>query len=96
MTTKKMGSGWMKISTPEDMERALTRMINKIHMCDDPLLHAGRLASLANSWVNVHKLTLEETKIEAIEARLDAIEQMKIFENEKKTKIIEIEQGERN
>lgn len=86
----------MKISTPEDMEKALVRMVNKILMCEDPLLHAGRLASLANSWVNVHKLTLEETKIEAIEARLDAIEQMKIFENEKKTKIIEIEQGERN
>jgi hypothetical protein len=65
------------------MEKALTRMLNKILMCEDPLLHAGRFASLVNSWVNVHKLSLEEEEIAAIKKRLDAIEQMKIIENEK-------------
>lgn len=83
MATKKMGSGWLKISTPDDMEKALTRMLNKILMCEDPLLHAGRFASLVNSWVNVHKLSLEEEEIAEIKKRLDAIEQMKIIENEK-------------
>lgn len=83
-----MGSGWVKISTPEDLQRSLARMLNKILMCDDPLLHAGRFASLANSWTNAHRLFLEEEEITSIKRRLDAIEQMKIFEHEQ---IIELE-----
>ena len=96
MATKKMGSGWLKISTPEDMEKALTRMLNKILMCEDPLLHAGRFASLVNSWVNVHKLVLEEDEINTIKQRLDALEQIKIIENEKQKIMINGDKNERS
>jgi len=82
-TIRNSGSGWLKISTPEDLQKALTRMLNKILMSDDPVVHAGRFASLANAWTNAHRLFLEEDEINAIKKRLDAIEQMKIIENEK-------------
>ena len=74
MGTKKMGSGWLKISSPEDLQKALTRMLNKILMCDDPVVHAGRFASLANAWTNAHRLFLEEEAITKINQRLDALE----------------------
>ena len=77
MTTKKQGSGWLKISTPEDLQRALTRMLNKILMSDDPVVHAGRFASLANAWTNAHRLFLEEEEINAIKQRLDSLERNK-------------------
>jgi len=74
MGTKKMGSGWLKISSPEDLQKALTRMLNKILMCEDPVVHAGRFASLANAWTNAHRLFLEEEAIAKINQRLDALE----------------------
>ena len=75
MVTKKMGSGWVKISTPEDLTKAITRMLNKILMCEDPVVNAGRFASLANAWTNAHRLFLEEEQITAIKERLYALEQ---------------------
>jgi len=77
MSTKKQGSGWVKISTPEDLKKAITRMLNKILMSEDPVMHAGRFASLANSWTNAHRLFLEEEEIAAIKQRLDALERNK-------------------
>jgi len=38
-------------------------MLNKILMSPDPVIHAGRFASLANAWTNVNRVFLEETKI---------------------------------
>jgi hypothetical protein len=75
MATKKQGSGWVKISTPEDLQKALTRMLNKILMSEDPVVHAGRFASLANAWTNSHRLFLEELQLAEIKERLDALEQ---------------------
>jgi hypothetical protein len=39
---KTKGSGWRKISSPEDLQSSLVTMLNKILMSDDPLSHAGR------------------------------------------------------
>ena len=75
MATKKQGSGWVKISTPEDLEKAITRMINKILMSEDPVVHAGRFASLANAWTNSHRLFLEELQLAEIKERLEVLEQ---------------------
>ena len=74
-TIKNSGSGWLKISTPEDLKKAITRMLNKILMSEDPVMHAGRFASLANAWTNAHRLLLEEEEITKIRERLDALEQ---------------------
>jgi hypothetical protein len=73
-TIRNSGSGWLKISTPEDLQKAITRMLNKILMSEDPVMHAGRFASLANAWTNAHRLFLEEEGITAIKDRLDALE----------------------
>lgn len=56
---KKRVSGWLSIKGPEDLERAVVRMLNKILASDDPLQHAGRFASLANTWLNAKRLELE-------------------------------------
>jgi hypothetical protein len=75
MSTTKSGSGWVKISTPEDLQKALTRMLNKILMSQDPVAHAGRFASLANAWVNAHRVELEETEWAEIKKRVAAVEE---------------------
>jgi hypothetical protein len=77
MSTTKSGSGWLKISTPEDLQKALTRMLNKILMSEDPVVHAGRFASLANAWTNSHRLFLEELQLAEIRERLEVLEQNK-------------------
>ena len=74
------GSGWRKISTPEDLEKSIVTMLNKILMSKDPLSHAGRFASLANCWLNARRLELEEGEWQAIMARLELIEQAQAFQ----------------
>jgi hypothetical protein len=74
MTNTKHPVGWLKISSPEDLQKALTRMLNKILMCEDPVVHAGRFASLANAWTNAHRLFLEEEEINEIKQRLHTLE----------------------
>ena len=74
MTNIKHPVGWLKISSPADLQKALARMLNKILMCEDPVTHAGRFASLANAWTNAHRLFLEEEEITTIKQRLDALE----------------------
>lgn len=91
MATKKMGSGWVKISTPEDLQKALTRMLNKILMSEDPLLHAGHFGQLANAWTNAHRLFLEDKEITAIKQEIESLKQMAAFVNEQKKTITELE-----
>lgn len=74
MVTNK-GSGWVKISSPEDLQKALTRMLNKILMAEDPVQHAGRFASLANSWTNAHRQALEEGEIVELKERIKKLEE---------------------
>ena len=73
-------SGWLVIHEPKDVEKALTRMLNKILASADPIEHGGRFAALSNSWVNVRKLRLEFEELTAIKARLDELEEAKTHE----------------
>jgi len=75
MVTTNKGSGWLKISSPEDLQKALTRMLNKILMAEDPVQHAGRFASLANAWTNAHRLALEEDEIAELKERVKKLEE---------------------
>jgi uncharacterized protein Yka (UPF0111/DUF47 family) len=72
------GSGWRKISQPEDLEKCIVTMLNKILMNSDPLSHAGRFASLVNSWVSTRRLRLDSEELKRIEERLDALEQQTV------------------
>jgi hypothetical protein len=66
-----MTSGYMKIKGPEDLEKALGRMLNKILLSDDPLLHAQKFASLANAWINAKRLDLESTEWKKFKEEFD-------------------------
>lgn len=81
---KPKGSGWRKISSPEDLQSSLVTMLNKILMSDDPLSHAGRFASLANTWLSAKRLELESGEWQAIKERLEAIELAQALEREHK------------
>lgn len=75
---KKRVSGWLSIKDPEDLQRALVRMLNKILASDDPLQHAGRFASLANSWVNSKRLELESGEWKDLKEKVEEMsEKMK-------------------
>ena len=78
---KKRVSGWLSIKDPEDLQKALVRMLNKILASDDPLQHAGRFASLANTWLNAKRLELEAGEWQEIKARLEILEQAQAFDN---------------
>lgn len=67
-------SGWLSIKDPQDLEKALVRMLNKILSSSDPLEHAGRFANLANAWTNARKLRLDSEDLKAIKERLDEME----------------------
>ena len=54
-----MTKGCMKIKDDKYLQTALQRMLNRILSDADPLSHAGRFASLANSWINARRLELE-------------------------------------
>jgi len=78
---KKRVSGWLSIKDPEDLQKALVRMLNKILASDDALQHAGRFASLANTWLNAKRLDLEAGEWHEIKARLEIVEQAQAFDN---------------
>ena len=84
MTTEKQdkssGSGWRKISSPEDLEKCVVTMLNKILMSSDPLEHAGRFASLANCWLNAKRLELESEEWQRVKERIELIERTQHFE----------------
>ncbi|HRS21417.1 MAG TPA: hypothetical protein P5510_06605 [Clostridia bacterium] len=73
MTENRQGN-WLKIKSPADLEKALARMMNKILMDEQPLVHAGQFASLANAWTNAHRVLLEEDTLANIKQRLDILE----------------------
>lgn len=68
------GSGWRKIKSPEDLEKVIQCMLNRILMSDDGEKKAGSFASLCNSWTNARKLRLDTERLDKIESRLDALE----------------------
>lgn len=77
MATKKQGSGWLKISEPVELEKALVRMLNKILMSDDPVSHAGKFAGLATAWIAARKLRLDVEEIKDLQAKVAALEARK-------------------
>lgn len=76
-----MVKGWVKISEPVDLEKALVRMLNHILSSEDPLFHAGRFASLANAWLNAKRLELEAGEWRDIKTRLELVEQAQAFDS---------------
>lgn len=66
-----MVSGYLKIKEPGDLEKALSKMINKILLSDDPLLHAQKFASLANAWTNCRRLALDSVEVEKVKQEIE-------------------------
>ncbi|NPV61330.1 MAG: hypothetical protein HPY61_01645 [Methanotrichaceae archaeon] len=76
---KKRVSGWLSIKDPKDLQKALVRMLNKILASEDPLSHAGRFASLANTWLNAKRLELEAGEWADLKSRIELLEQAQVF-----------------
>lgn len=76
-----MTRGWLKIKDERDLQTALQRMLNRILSDADPLSHAGRFASLANSWISARRLELEAGEWREIKTRLEMVEQAQAFDN---------------
>jgi hypothetical protein len=72
---KKVSSGWRKISDPQDLEKALTTMLNKILMSSDSINHCGRFANLSHAWIACRRLRLDTEEIKDLRQRLEKIEQ---------------------
>lgn len=70
--------GWITIQEPEDLKIAVVRMINRILAMDHDksIEQAGKLASLANAWVNVHRLALETQELQELKERIHALEEL--------------------
>jgi hypothetical protein len=69
-----MTRGYIKIEHPFQLERAITRTINKILAREDCVENAGKIASLANAWINCRRLRLDNEEIIKIEERLSKLE----------------------
>ena len=80
---KKMGSGWVKIQTPQDLRAAIQRMINKILMGKAPLDHAGTFAQLANAWTNSFKVEMTLIEMKELEERIKELEDLRKYEEAK-------------
>ena len=68
-----MVKGWMKIKDEHDLQVALQRMLNRILSDADPLSHAGRFASLANSWISARRRELENNDWKELKVRVDEL-----------------------
>jgi len=60
----------MKIKKPEDLQRALQRMMNQILMSDDSINHAGVFAALANAWTNSIRVNIALTEFEDLREKM--------------------------
>jgi len=80
---KKKGSGWAKISTPQDLRTAIQRMINKILMSRSPLEHVGAFAQLSNAWTNSFRVEMELIDVKELEKRLSELEDLRRYQSAK-------------
>ena len=77
---KQKGSGWVKISTPQDLRTAIQRMINKILMSRSPLEHVGSFAQLSNAWTNSFRVEMELIEVKELEKRLSELEDLRRYQ----------------
>jgi hypothetical protein len=86
---KKMGSGWVKIQTPEDLRAAIQRMLNKILMGKMPLDHAGTFAQLANAWTRAYQTELSLIEIKELEQRIRELEDLRQYDESKRNESLD-------
>ena len=92
MTTKKqkkMGSGWVKIQTPQDLRAVIQRMLNKILMGKAPLDHAGTFAQLANAWTRAYQTEMSLLEMKELEARIAELEDLKRYDESKRNESLD-------
>ena len=80
---KKMGSGWAKITTPQELRAAIQRMMNKILMSHSPLKHLGAFAQLSNAWTNSFRVEMELVEVKELEKRLSELEDLRHYQETK-------------
>jgi hypothetical protein len=74
-STKKHPTGYVSIRSPDDIQKALARRINRILMDQGEDHHGGQLAALCNSWIAAEKWKVEVSDFREIQRRLDELEE---------------------
>ncbi len=67
--------GRIVIKSPEDIQKALARRINRILSDQGEDHHGGQLAALCNSWINAEKWKVEVSDFREVQRRLDELEE---------------------
>jgi hypothetical protein len=78
-----MGSGWVKIGTPQDLRAAIQKMINKILMSRSPLEHVGAFAQLSNAWTNSFRSEIDLIEVKELDKRLSELEDLRRYKESK-------------
>ena len=72
---KKRVSGWVPVKTHADIQRVLTRRINRILMDTGKDHHGGQLAALCNAWINAAKFGLEFLEVKKLKEDIERLEE---------------------
>jgi hypothetical protein len=69
---KKRGKpkGHISIKKPSDIIDVLAKAMNQIMKDPDPIVHFGKLASLANAYAGVYRLNLEEIEVQQLKEEI--------------------------
>ena len=77
-TKSKHPTGYVAIRSPDDIQKALARRINRILMDRGEDHHGGQLAALCNAWVNCEKWKVEVKDFREVQKRVEKlVEKMK-------------------
>lgn len=74
-TQSKHPTGYIALRTPDDIQKALTRRINRILMDRGEDHHGGQLAALANAWINAAKWKVEVKDVQKLKEDIERLEE---------------------
>jgi hypothetical protein len=72
---KKRPGGRIVIRSPDDIQKALARRINRILSDQGEDHHGGQLAALCNSWINAEKWKVEVKDLREVQRQLEELEE---------------------
>lgn len=66
-------TGYVAIRSETDIQKALSRRINRILMDRNEDHHGGQLAALCNAWINAAKFHVEVTEVRKLREEIDKL-----------------------
>lgn len=72
-TKSKHPTGYVAIRSPDDIQKALARRINRILMDRGEDHHGGQLAALANAWICAEKWKVEVKDFRELQKQVEEL-----------------------